>query len=203
MDPAAQGSFIPKQSLAAANRGSSFGLVFLIALLIFVMSIVAAGAAFGYTRLLEGQLARKDTQLTLAEGAFNAGTIQSLVRMDSRLVQAKTLLQKHVAPSALFSFLSTIVLERVQFRSLDFTLGQDGGATITLTGAADSFSTVALQSDQFGASKVLRDVIFSGISVNENGRVTFTVNATVLPELLLFSSNVNPAPASEETQPQQ
>jgi hypothetical protein len=57
---------------------------------------------------------------------------------------------------------------------------------------------VALQSDQFGASKVLRDVIFSGITVNDAGRVSFTVNASVDSQLLLYSNNLRQQAAATQ-----
>jgi hypothetical protein len=194
MDPNVQGSFIPKQAMTAASRGSGVGLLFLLALLVFVMSVVAAGAAFSYQQYLNGQITGKDADLQRAEGAFDASAIQDLVRLDSRLTQARALLQAHVSPSAIFGFLSTITLQKVQFNSFDLGVNKDGGASLALSGTADSFSTVALQSDQFGASKVLRDVIFSGITVNDaTNKVSFTVNASVDPQLILFSNNLAPA----------
>jgi len=203
MDPVGQGSFIPKQSLTAASRsGGGLGLFFLLAILIFVMSLVAGGGAFAYERFLNGKITEKDGQLQLAEGAFNAGTIQDLVRMDSRLTQAHTLLQKHVSPSAIFYFLSTITLQRVQLGGLDFTLLPDGSATISLSGTGDSFSSVALQSDQFNASKVLRDVIFSNITVDTGSKVNFSVNASLDPQLISYSRNLEQTqsqPAAQET----
>ena len=69
-------------------------------------------------------------------------------------------------------------------------LNNNGSASLTVTGSADSFSSVALQSDQFGATKLLKDVIFSGISVNESGKVGFTVTATIDPSLLLYSNSI-------------
>jgi hypothetical protein len=190
MDPVPQGSFIPKQSLAAASRGSGVGLLFFLALIIFVMSIVAAGAAYGTARFLNSQIAKKDVQLQRDEGAFNASTIQELVRMDVRIAQARGLVQKHISPSALLFFLSTITLERVQFTSFNFSLTAGGGAALSLNGVADSFSGVALQSDQFNTSKVLKDVVFSGIAVDETGKITFSVSATVDPDLISYSKNV-------------
>src|SRR3989344_5427822 len=142
MDPNVQGSFIPKQALTAASRGSGMGLFFLLA-------------------------------------------------------QARTLLRSHVSPSAIFYFLSTVTLEKVQFNSFDLAVNKNGGATMTLSGTADSFSTVALQSDQLGASKVLRDVLFSGITVAETGKVSFTVNAGVDPDLILYSSNLKQQSAQQ------
>lgn len=190
MDPVGQGSFIPKASLAAAGRGGGMGLFFLLAIIIFVLSLVSAGAAFGYTQILNNTIADKDESLRKAEGAFNPGTIQDLLRLDNRLTQARTLLQKHVAPSAILYFLSTITLERVQLNSFEMGINSNGSASLSVTGSADSFSSVALQSDQFGATKLLKDVIFSGISVNESGKVGFTVNATVDPSLLLYSNSI-------------
>ncbi|KKW42873.1 MAG: hypothetical protein UY93_C0007G0002 [Parcubacteria group bacterium GW2011_GWA1_56_13] len=197
MDPAGQGSFIPKASLTAASRGGGIGIFFLLALLIFVMSLISAGAAFGYQRILGSTITNKDADLRRAEGAFDAGTIQDLRRMDNRLTQARGLLQKHVAPSAILYFLSTITLERVQLNSFDMILDKDGGASLTITGTADSFSSVALQSDQFGSTKVLKDVIVSGVSVNETGKVSFAVNAKVDPSLVLYGNSLNQAPVGQ------
>ena len=201
MDPAGQGSFIPKQSLTAASRGGGIGIFFLLALIIFVMSLVSAGAAFGYQQILNNTIAGKDDSLRKAEGAFDAGTIQDLLRMDNRLVQARGLLQKHVAPSAILYFLSTITLERVQLNSFNVTLNKNGSASLGITGMADSFSGVALQSDQFGSTKVLKDVIVSGVSVNEVGKVSFAVNATVDPSLILYSNNLSQS-QNQQTQTQ-
>ncbi len=191
MDPNVQGSFIPKQALAAQARGGGMSLILLLALVIFVISLAAAGAAFGYQQLLSKQINDKDTSLRRAEGAFDASAIQDLVRTDSRITQARSLLQKHISPSAIFYFLSTITLQSVQFSSFEYSLTQDGSASISLLGSADSFSSVALQSDQFGGSKVLKDVIFSGISVGDLGKITFNVGATVDPSLLLYSRNLS------------
>src|SRR4051812_14508337 len=122
MDPNVQGSFIPKQALAAQARGGGMGLFFLVAILIFVMSLVSTGAAFGYQRVLNKQIADKTVSLQKDEGAFDAATIQDLLRTDTRLTQAKLLLQKHVSASAVFYLLSQITLEHVQFLGMNFVL---------------------------------------------------------------------------------
>src|SRR3989344_2878854 len=199
MDPVGQGSFIPKASLTAASRGG-MGLFFLLALIIFVMSLFSAGAAFGYRQILNNSISGKDSDLRRAEGAFDAGTIQDLLRMDSRLKQARGLLRKHCSPSEILDFLSTITLERVQLNSFDMTLNKDGGASISVSGTADSYSSVALQSDQFGSTKVLKDVIVSGVSVNDTVKVSFSVNATVDPSLVLYSGNLTQSQNQPQTQ---
>jgi hypothetical protein len=190
MDPQVQASFIPKRSLDTSARGSGTGLFLLIAILLFVASLAAAGGAFLFGQYLNKSLADKKKSLALAQGAYEPGTIQDLARMDQRITQAQSLLDKHVAPSAIFTFLSQQTLEKVSFSSFDYALQSDGSAKITLSGTADSFSTVALQSDQFGASKALRDVVFSGITVGAGGSVTFSVSATVDASLILYKSTL-------------
>jgi hypothetical protein len=117
--------------------------------------------------------------------------IEDLIRLDNRLNAGRKILERHVAPSAIFAFLSTQTLERVRFTSFDYSAGDSGEALLELTGETDTFSTIALQSDQFGGSKALRDVIFSDIIISaETGRVTFSVSAKADSSLLSFTNNL-------------
>lgn len=187
MDPQVPASFIPKSPLTAEARSSGgAGLFNILALLIFVVSLAGAGGTFLYEQFLKNSITAKADSLTRAQGAYDPGVIQDLVRLDSRIAQARSLMGKHVAPTAFFSFLAGATLESVQFTSFDYTLEADGAATITLAGVARSFSSVALQSDNFGASRVLRNVVFSNITVGPTGAVSFGVSASVDPSLLLY-----------------
>jgi hypothetical protein len=192
MDPQVSTSFIPKKPLAESpvrrRRGTS--LFYLLALLIFIASVVAAGGAFVYGRYLTASLDSKKDQLEKYQASFDLPTIQALIRFDSRLTQARMIIGKHIAPSAIFSFLSQQTLEKVQFKNFDYLVGDaDHPPTITLTGVADSFATIALQSDQFGNSKVLKDIIFSDISIQGPNKVAFSVKASVDPALILYSNS--------------
>lgn len=200
MDPTVPNSFIPKKNLEGESRrgrSGATGLVLFISILIFIASLVAAGGAFAYQGLLKQSIASKSNSLALNEKAYDPGVIQELIRVDNRINQAKTLLGKHLAPSTIFSFLSQQTLEKVQFTAFDYGIKAEGTATISLKGLADSFSTVALQSDQFGASKILKDVIFSDVSVDSsNGKVSFSVTAIVAPSLILYTSALTASPAT-------
>lgn len=194
MDPQVQGSFIPKAALTGDAAAGRFGLFFLIALLFFAMSLVAAGAVFAYQNILKKGIGDKSQELVEAQGAFQPSAIEALVRLDARMRQTKSLLQRHVAPSAIFVLLSEATLEKVQFTSFEYALESDGSAKIGLAGIASSFSTVALQSDQFGATKVLKDVIFSAISVESGGRVSFRVDARIDPSLIIYTRSLTTTP---------
>jgi hypothetical protein len=165
--------------------------VFLIALLVFIASLIAAGGAFAYTQYLNSSIDSKSKSLALAEGAFDPGTIQDLVRLDSRLNQSKTFLASHVAVLGVFALLSQQTLASVSFSNFEYDLNPDGTAKITMVGTADSFSTVALQSDQFGGSKLFKNVVFSGITINTNGSVGFSVSATVDPSVLSYAGSLS------------
>jgi hypothetical protein len=192
MDPQVQASFIPKKSLdvSARSSGSPFGLLFLIATLIFIASLAAAAGSFLYTGYLNGAIASKSQSLALAEGAYDPGAIQDLVRMDSRLTQSKTLLAKHVAVSGIFALLSMQTLASVSFNDFQYSLNADGTAHISMTGNADSFSTVALQSDQFGGNKLFKNVVFSNIAVNTNGSIGFSVSADLDPSVISYGNSL-------------
>ncbi len=197
MDPQVQASFIPKKPLTAERGGSgAYGLLFLLALLIFLASVISAGAAFVYKGYLENSLNSKKDSLQKYEAAYDLPTIQALVHFDSRINEAKTILSKHVAPSGIFFFLAQQTLAKVQLTKMTYSLATDGTASLELDGIADSFSTVALQSDQFGASKSLTNVIFSNIAIDQTGKVSFHVAANVDPSLILYSKNLNVTPGS-------
>ncbi len=198
MDPQVQASFIPKKPLTPdrGGRGGAYGLVFLVALLMFITSIVAAGATFLYTSYLNSSLASKKDSLQKYQDSFDLSTIDTLVRFDSRINQAQTILNQHVAPSAIFFFLAQQTLAKVQLGQFSYSIGTDGTPQLDFSGTADSFNTVALQSDQFSASKSLKNVIFSDISVEQSGAVGFHVTADVDPDLVLFSKNLNVTPAN-------
>lgn len=191
MDPQVGTSFIPKKPLVggASSRGGFGGLVMLLALLLFLLSLLGGGGAFAYERFLKASIGAKAASLERAQEAYSPSVIQDLMRLDSRLKEASGLLQKHVAPSAILFFLESVTLEKIQFTSFEYELQADGSAKITLKGIGDNFSTVALQSDEFGASKMLRDVVFSDISI-EKGDVSFTVSATVNSPFLLYSKSL-------------
>lgn len=202
MDPQVSSSFIPKKPLVVERRsaGGVGGLLVFITILVFIASGVAAGAVFAYDQYLNSSLASKGESLKRAEGAYDPGVIQNLIRLDTRITESGKILNKHISPSAIFAFLSNETLERVQLTSFDYTRASDGTVSINLDGQADSFSTLALQSDQFGSNTMLKDVIFSNIDIEpKTGKVNFSVKAGVDSGALLYSKSLTPSAAAPST----
>ncbi len=193
MDPQAGGSLIPKRPVVETRRGGG-GIFFALGLLLFIASIAAAGAVFAYQNFLQTSLDGKKESLAKTEEAFEPDVIETLVRTDKRIGNVQTLVGKHVAPSALFALLGELTLTSVRYDSFDFVRDDDGTAQVSLVGEADSFSSVALQSDQFGASKHLSNVVFSNIAINPSGRVDFTVEATASPSFISYARQLREPP---------
>ncbi len=196
MDPQVQASFIPKKSFdtgTARGEGAFGSLFLLIAIFLLLASVAAAGGVYAYQRYLANSIVQQSDSLQKAEAAFDPGAIQDLSRMDSRINNALTLLQGHVAPSALFTFLSTQTLQSVQFTSFSYELQTNGSAKISLNGLADSFSAVALQSDQLNANKLLKGVVFSNIRVDTNGKIAFSVEMSLGSASLNYANNIGSA----------
>ena len=201
MDQSAPSSFIPKRPLGIAEHsdGGVASLALLVALLLFIPSILAAGGVLAYQQFLTNAIAQKSDSLAKAEAAFDPSTIQDLERLDARIKSAEGLLKSHVAPTALFDFLSAQTLTSVQLTSFDYSLNQDGSADISVKGQGNSFASVALQSDQFGASKVLKDLVFSDVTVGQAGGVSFSVKATVDASLFNYANGLTSSPAASNT----
>jgi hypothetical protein len=76
----------------------------------------------------------------------------------------------------------------VRFKDFDFSyLGKDN-IKVSLSGEAQGYEAVALQSDLLFDQDELDNVIIGDLSLKDNGRVEFSVNATVKSDLLSYVS---------------
>src|SRR3989344_2535931 len=189
MDLQVPTSFIPKKPVASvyANTKTPVSLLFLIALVLFLGSLLAAGGTFTYLTYLKQSIGNKSASLDRSRKVFEPAVIAELVRLNSRIKLGSEVLGSHVSASSLFSFLERSTLESVRFTDLGYTLDGQGAASIRLEGEARTFGDVALQSDEFGKQRVLKDVYFDNINTDQAGKVVFSVRATIDPSLLLFS----------------
>lgn len=202
MDPQVRTSFIPKKPLTSGGTTrQGLGIISLISLIIFIAALLAAGGVFLYGRLLAQSIASKSTSLERARAAFEPAIIQELIRLDSRLDSGERVLQSHVAPSLIFSLLEEATLQSVRWKSIDYSLEEGNKATIVLDGEARSFSDVALQSDELGRVRALRDVFFDNINLDQAGRAVFTMRASVDLSFLLYKNALQAAASSPAESP--
>jgi len=194
MEPKFRTSFVPKKPVDSTAqktaRRAPLGLLFIIALVLFLATVTLSIGAFLYQQFLEGSIARKGQELEQARATFEPALIRELTRLDARLETAETLLGRHTALTELFTFLENNTLESVQFRNFRYNVLPDGNITVSMDGRAASFSSVALQSDVFGRSEFIRSPIFENLNVDQRGDVVFNVTAFVDPRLLSYKTAI-------------
>lgn len=192
MDLQPQVSFIPKKPLTASTASSvgTPSILWIVAIFIFIASVFAAVGVFGYAFFLQKRIADAKEDLEIARKAFDPTSIQDLIRLNARLNQGGKLLASHIAPSAIFDFLEANTLTTVRFTSFQYATNPDGSISLSLSGNALNFSSVALQSDQFGAAVgTLKNVIFSNVNIDPvTGIVGFGVSANINPAVLDYTA---------------
>lgn len=205
MDPRFQTSFIPKKPIVSAPGGGprSINLFALLAAVLFVGTILLAAGVFFYESYLEKGLEADKEELARVRRDDDPNLIKKVIRLDSRIVTSKKLIDSHIAVSPFFNYLSTITLKTVRFKDFDFSyLGKDN-ITVSLAGEASGYEAVALQSDLLVKQQELSNVIIGDLALKDNGRVDFSVTATVKPDLLSYAAMYKEDPkASGSTQTQ-
>lgn len=156
----------------------------MIAAAVALLSILAAGAVFGYQLYLKGALSSKSAQLDAAQQSIDVDKVEGFIRLKNRLSSVKQLLDQHIELTNFLDVLEARTLQTVRFNSLTVTVATDRSALVEMAGTARSFNALAAQSSAFAAEKRIKRAIFSGITVNANGTVSFNLTATIDPRLI-------------------
>ena len=164
----------------------TINLFSLLATVLFIGTILLAGGVFFYESYLEKGLETDKEELAKVRKDADPNLIKKVVRLDSRIVTSKKLIDYHVAVSPFFNYLSTITLKTVRFKDFDFSyLGKDN-ITVSLSGEASGYEAIALQSDLLVKQQELSNVIVGDLALKDNGRVDFSVSAIVKSDLLSY-----------------
>ena len=167
-------------------RRAPINLLSLIAWVIFIVVLIAAGGSFFYQSYLNGAIASDQQSLNLTQGEFDTATINQIIRLDSRLNAAGTLLSGHSAVSNIFAELENTTLQTVRFSNFNFSSGNQNLLTLTMNGEAKSFSDVALQSAAFNKTPYFKNLVVTGLTVEQSGLVSFNMTLTVDPSLIVY-----------------
>jgi hypothetical protein len=180
-------SFIPKKNLDGPRRdnvtGSGFALF--VGILATIVSVALVGGVYAYEAYLQSAIGRKEEQLRQQRDAFAPEVIRDMSRLSTKLSVADRLLRDHVAVSEIFNLLQQVTLKTIQFNTFNFGSGQDG-VHVTLQGQGLSFSSVALQADEFARNPNFSDTMFSNFALDSRGNVTFSVSTLVNPRLISY-----------------
>ncbi|MBP7741467.1 MAG: hypothetical protein KA104_02140 [Candidatus Pacebacteria bacterium] len=183
-------SFVPKQPVATQSRRSSGqrGMLYYGGLAILGVAVVGAGLTFGYKTYLESVRDARKVKLEAAEKSINPASVEDFIRLRNRISAASTLLDQHVVTSQFFDVLETLTLQNVRFQSLILSIEPDRTAKIEMHGVARSFNALAAESAAFAGEKRIKRAIFSNITADKNGVVSFSLRAELDPKLTTMTS---------------
>ncbi len=190
-----QTSFIPKKPiLSQQDAGHSHhvgaSLIMIIASFIFILSIAGAILTFAGKAILLSSQAQLKVDLADNEKRFNVPLITLLTRANAKIDLANQLLKNHITVSEVFKIISKLTIDGVRFSNFEFLAADNAGKNgkaykINMKGIANSFNSVAFQSDVFGFSqrygtnKAIKNPVLSDLSVDLNGNVVFNFSAEV------------------------
>lgn len=199
MDNNIQTSFIPKKPIVEDSNisRSSVSLFLVISIIVFLVSLsLMAWVTLTKTAMIN-QINEDKAVIEKNKSEFETGTIESILRLDSRIKVAQSLLDKHVAVSPIFNFLEQRTLRSVRFKNFKFYSsgkGTDGKdvVKVEMSGQAKDFKTIALQANEFGKAEyrdVIREVNFSDLNLTQDGLVSFSFSAYVVPSFISYKNN--------------
>ena len=190
-----QTSFIPKKPMieerAVASRPISFATV--ISVFIFFTAIVATGALYFYDGILTKNITQMENDLNLAKNRFEPSKIVQLQVLDKRLRASDEILSKHIAISPIFKALQSITLKTISYTKFNYDFSDDSKNAkiiVKMSGIAVGYRSVALQSDLFTTNKTLIDPVFSNLSLDDKGNVTFDLEFSVDPDFVNYKKTL-------------
>lgn len=199
MDPIIPTSFIPKRPVMSSEENFSaprrpFGLLSMVATTIFLAAIVAEGGIFFIERQLVNQKDSLERKIVEARRTVDPNSIERLKRLDNRISAIKDLLRNHIVITPIFQALQESTIRSVQFKkfSYSFDPGRGGFVAVEMHGTAKNYETIALQSDAFGESDIIRDAVFSNLIVDEKkALISFRLRFNVPADALSYQAFVD------------
>jgi hypothetical protein len=209
MDNQLKTSFIPRKNLEEAvnlQTGASsprrVGGVSFFSILAFVIFIVAIGTyifTFVWQIKLQKDIVKQVETMKQVRDTFDEKFVQDALRLNTRIEQSGSILQNHVSPSSLYALLQDYTLQTVSFSNFTFKDNQDGTLGISGSGVAARYESIVLQSDAFGKSGYLRNVIFTDLKPDQsNSAINFSLQATLDPKLILYRKSLQSTSAQTD-----
>ncbi len=205
MDPKFQTSFIPKRPIVASgmtvSRKSPLNWVSIIAFILFILAALASVGAFLYEKKLIADNKTKQNQIETEIKAFDPALTAQLSTLKTRIDSATDILKRHTALSAFFDLLGKNTVSSIQFKDFAFTGDYGKALAIKMKGEAKSFNDVIFQSDTFLANENMKNVIFSGFSLDDAGNVSFSIDAEINPDYVSYKKNIEKLSVSVPVDP--
>ncbi len=202
MDPQIPTSFIPKRPLvtetvAPEHRSRMVGLLSIITGIVIVATIISFVGVFLYEKSLSSQKVKLTKSIDDAKSGIGTDFLQDMQRLNTRINGVKVLLQNHVVVSPIFAALEETTLHSIQYKSFTYEMKTDPVTKtplvgVKLEGTAKTYSSIALQSDAFAQSPIIKNPVFSSLVVEDKtNSVGFHLAFDVNPSDLAFQTFID------------
>ena len=186
-----QTSFIPKRPVANTRSiREPMGIFTLLGIIILVLMTVASVGLYFYKDYLTKQKSSLSASLLKGKGYFEENTISELDSFSKKTKDLKKLLDNHVAVSLLFPLIGQITIPSVTYTSFSY---DSSTSAVSLDATAPSYKDVIIQSDIFNTptNKYFHNVVFSNVSKDKNGQISFKISFNVDPSILSYKNSLN------------
>lgn len=174
-------TFIPKKPIAqptvssSAPVGKPVGILFVIAVVIFIISGACAAGAYFYKSYQAKETALLADSLEKVQKNLETNVVKEFTIMDKRLKNAETLINQHTVIAPLFLALQKSTLPAVRYTKLDVSFDENRNLVAKLSGESDGYRSIALQSQALAQNTSFKNILFSNFVVTPKGRVSFDV----------------------------
>lgn len=180
------------------SRGHEMvSLFFVISVIIFIITLIAALAVFSYKKILIERIATMNAELSSAKNAFEPDLIDMLRKFSNRVEVAKKVVDNHSVLSPVFDLLENQTLVGITFDNFKYESRDGAASLLSMSGQSKNFNSVALQSDIFGREKMIKNPVFSDLNLDQSGNVVFKFSASLDPSLTAYKNLITTAVLGE------
>jgi hypothetical protein len=196
MDPGIPTSFIPKRPIESGVAPSlhhgrrSVGILSFLTFIIVVGTGLAVGLTFVYQKQLVAQKTALNASIAQARDGIGTEFVYDMKRLDARIDGVQSLIDNHIVVTPIFKALEASTLRTIQYKDFGYTIKTDPATKsatveVALSGSAKNYASIALQSDAFSTSTLIKNPVFSNLTVDDktrqvNFKLVFSVNTTDL-----------------------
>lgn len=196
MEPSVTTSFIPKRpiesSVALEHHSSrTVGLLSLLTAVVVIGTIVTFTGVYLYQKQLVSQKAKLELSISDARDGIGTDFVSEMNRLDMRIDGVKELIKNHIVVTPIFKALEATTLRSVQYKDFSYTIkssdptNKNSEVVVDIKGTAKNYASIALQSDAFSTSSLIKNPVFSNLTIDDKARtvnfkLTFSVSTADL-----------------------
>jgi len=194
-------SFIPTSHSGSSrvSKKSENRLSFsMVSIIIFLCVVFVWVGLLSYQYIIQDHITEKKSLLNKEKEPIfkNNSPIGELAQWDARIKSINSVLQGHLAPTVIFSFLEDVTVDGLRFSSFSYTGTPTDEIVIELSGEAHNFASILKQRDVFRESSFVNSVSFDlpekeRVQQNANGAVLGSNNVTFSAQLSISPDSVS------------